>query len=203
MQPLMQRAWLQELLTAPSVLPNCRQHSRVIVPKLLGGSQRGLAVKARATFYGNHTRRGHGSFLLFNHFHHLTTTTLRTQARPTFVHPFSTMSSSEEENFDLDVSGSESESDDYAPSPKKKAPVKAKATKTAPKAKATTTKTSAAKMKVLSRKDDNASDEDDDDSDVQEGSSSGPAAHATEGKKKKSASETYQKVRKTRSLDLP
>ncbi|THG93975.1 hypothetical protein EW026_g7395 [Hermanssonia centrifuga] len=89
------------------------------------------------------------------------------------------MSSSEEENFDLDVSGSESE--DYAPAPKKKAPPKPKpAAKSAPKA---------TKKKVLVDKDDNASEIDDD----EDMPISAPTV-AVAKDKKKSASETYQKL---------
>ncbi|KAJ3544854.1 hypothetical protein NM688_g5693 [Phlebia brevispora] len=92
-------------------------------------------------------------------------------------------SSEEEENFDLDVSGSES--DDYAPVPKKKAAPKAKATtKAVPKA-----KQAATKKKVLVDKDDNASDNDEDD----ESGPSEPSAAPKNGKKK-TASETYQKL---------
>ena len=99
----------------------------------------------------------------------------------------SNMSSSEEENFDMDVSGSESE--DYAPAPKKKVPAKPKpASKPAPKAKA------APKKKVLVDKDDNADTMDAGDSGDEEiGGPSEPAPAATNGKKK-TASETYQKV---------
>lgn len=101
----------------------------------------------------------------------------------------STMSSSEE-NFDLDVSDSESE--DYAPAPKKTA-------KGAPKSKAAPAKAAskpaakpkaATKKKVLIDKDDNASElEEGSDNDVV--ASERPAVPA----KKKTASETYQKVR--------
>ena len=98
------------------------------------------------------------------------------------------MSSSEEENFNLDVSGSDSESDDYAPAPKKKVAPKPKAT-TKPAAKP---KQTAPKKKVLSSKAANASDSDDDvENDAPD---SIPFVAATNGKKK-TASETYQKVR--------
>lgn len=99
-----------------------------------------------------------------------------------------TMSSSEE-NFDMDVSASES--DDYAPAPKKtaaKAAPKPKAAASKPAAKAAAKPKAAPKKKVL--KDDNES-ERDSDSD----GGAGPASPLAAPAKKKSASETYQKVR--------
>ena len=99
--------------------------------------------------------------------------------------------SSSEENVDMNVSGSESE--DYTPAPKK-------TTKAAPKAKAAPAKASSkpaakpkavTKKKVLVDKDDNAS-ELEDDSDDEVATSAKPTAPA-----KKTASETYQKVRDT------
>ncbi|THH30396.1 hypothetical protein EUX98_g3787 [Antrodiella citrinella] len=98
------------------------------------------------------------------------------------------MSASEDENFDLDVSGSES--DGYTPV-KKKAPAKAakpvsKASKPAAKPKA------APKKKVLVDKDDNAEVAEIDDSGDEAGPSE-PAPAAASGKKK-TASETYQKL---------
>lgn len=98
------------------------------------------------------------------------------------------MSSSEAENFDMDVSGSESE--DYAPAPKKKAPAKPKpAAKPAAKPKA------APKKKVLVDKDDNADDimvvnDSADEAELDE-------AAAAPAKGKKTASEMYQKVKRT------
>ena len=103
--------------------------------------------------------------------------------------------SDSEENFDIDISGSDS--DGYQPAPKKKAAPKKAATKAAPK---TAAKLKANKKKVLADKDDNA-DSDDDRIDQDEpvssaGPSTPPAAAATNGNaKKKTASETYTKVR--------
>ncbi|GJE94175.1 DNA topoisomerase 2 [Phanerochaete sordida] len=99
--------------------------------------------------------------------------------------------SSSEENFDLDVSGSES--DDYAPTTKKttKAAPKPKATtKAAAKPAAKSKTTAAAKKKVLADKDDNASEDEMDEDEDDAGPSEKPAAPA----KKKTASETYQKL---------
>ena len=102
------------------------------------------------------------------------------------------MSSSEDENFDLDISGSES--DGYAPPSKKttKAAPKKAAPKAAPKPKPAKAPAKATKKKVLVDKDDNASDggidfDDDDDDDRVPSARAAPA-------KKKTASETYQKV---------
>lgn len=94
---------------------------------------------------------------------------------------------SSEENFDLDVS--DSESDGYAPAPKKTTKVVSKPKpvtkpKNAPKA---------TKKKVLADKDDNASIVERDESDNEAGPSE-PTAAAPNGKKK-TASETYTRVR--------
>lgn len=105
-------------------------------------------------------------------------------ALTTAINQYSTMSSSEEENFNLDVSGSES--DDYAPAPKKKA---------APKAKAAAPKKAPAKpkasKKVLADKDDNASGSDDDEPALEAGPS---GSGLQDPRKKKTATETYTKV---------
>ena len=103
--------------------------------------------------------------------------------------------SDSEENFDLDVSGSES--DDYAPAPKKttKAAPKKAAPKAAPKAAAKPKATKKA-AKVLVDKDDNADSDGDDPVDEDPASVAGPSAPAPAANgKKKSASETYTKVR--------
>ncbi|KAH8101531.1 type II DNA topoisomerase [Cristinia sonorae] len=101
------------------------------------------------------------------------------------------MSSSEGERFDMDVSGSESE--DYAPAPKKKAPAKPKAAPKATKPAAAAKPKAAPKKKVLVEKDENGND-----SDVNyfpEEPEAGPSEPAAAGPaKKKTASETYQKL---------
>lgn len=99
------------------------------------------------------------------------------------------MSSSEGENFDLEVSGSES--DDYEPTSKKttKAAPKKAASKPASKPAKPAAKTT--KKKILADKDDNASDVALDFDDIDE-EDAGPARAAPA--KKKTASETYQKV---------
>ncbi|KAI0041498.1 type II DNA topoisomerase [Auriscalpium vulgare] len=103
------------------------------------------------------------------------------------------MSSSEAENFDIDVSGSGSESDGYAPAAKKNASKPA----AKPKAKPAPKPRAAPKKKVLADVDENADasvvgqGEDEDEA----GPSVPRAAPATNGNaKKKSASETYQKL---------
>ena len=96
----------------------------------------------------------------------------------------------------MDVSDSESE--DYAPATKKntKAAAKPKATTKAVSKPAAKPKASSSKKNVLVDKDDNASDADsDDDFDV-----SGPSGKPAATGKKKTASETYQKVRSTRPI---
>lgn len=99
--------------------------------------------------------------------------------------------SSDEEVFDLDVSGSESE--DYAPAPKKKAAPKKAASKPAskpaakPAGKASKTTT---KKKNLADKENDASEVE---SDGDDDRAPGPSIPAPT--KKKTASETYQKVR--------
>lgn len=97
------------------------------------------------------------------------------------------MSDSEDEVFDLDVSGSES--DGYAPAPKKtaKAAPKKTASKTASKP--------AAKPAAKTTKKKNVADKENDGSDVEMDSDvdmAGPSLPAVT--KKKTASETYQKV---------
>lgn len=103
--------------------------------------------------------------------------------------------SDSDENFDLDVSGSES--DGFVPTKKKatKAPAKKTATKAAPKAAAKPKATK--KTKVLADRDDNA-DSDDDDQGEDPASVAGPSAPKETNGKKKTASETYTKVRSTR-----
>ena len=101
--------------------------------------------------------------------------------------------SDSEENFDLDVSDS-GESDGFVPAPKKAtkaAPKKAPA-KAAPKATAKPKATK--KTKVLVEKDDNA-DTDDEAVDDDPAPLPGPSAPAAANGKKKTASETYTKVR--------
>ncbi|KAI0077419.1 type II DNA topoisomerase, partial [Panus rudis PR-1116 ss-1] len=111
------------------------------------------------------------------------------------------MSSSEDENFDLNVSAG-SESDDYAPAPKKKAAATTKTAKAKPaatKKKAATT-ASAAKgkgKKPLVDKDDNASGNEEDFGAKDEDNSddeAGPSAPLQEPRKKKTATEMYQKL---------
>ena len=102
--------------------------------------------------------------------------------------------SDSEDNFDLDVSGSES--DDFVPAPKKaaKAAPKKAASKAAPKA-AAKPKAAPKKTKVLVDKDDNVDSDDDDRIDEDAAPVAGPSAPAETNGKKKTASETYTKVR--------
>ena len=102
--------------------------------------------------------------------------------------------SDSDENFDLEISGSDSEGYDPAPKKGKAAPKKA-ATKAAPKA--APKRPAAKKTKVLVDKDDNADSDDPMDED-EPASSAGPSVRAAApngNTKKKTASETYTKVR--------